>query len=189
MAGNVNLDHVSIANSLMDATVDRLRLKLREEQDDQARAGLVRAGKLQADPTDKKVNVLIHPGGEEWPDILNTDTGESAGMYVPATYEIGGLYGGTFWRRRFRVELSIFFSNETSRDNSRQKALVVLHRAHNALLTWDVGREVGRDDFGEHAYALQVTKMNIREGGGDGDFNWRGDLWLEFLTSIEPREI
>ena len=51
---------------------------------------------------------------------------------------------------------------------------------------WDIGNEVALDDFGEFAYALQVCETWIREGGGEGDYNWRGEMRIEAMTQHEP---
>ncbi len=179
----LDLDQTSILNSLIDATSDRLKAKLQTEPTDDARAGLVRPGKLQDDPTSKKINLLVHPGGELWPDVLNTED-NGPGMFAP-TYTIGSPYGSAYWRRRLRVELSMFFENEASRANSRMKANVVLSRAQHALMTMNMA-DIPRDDFGEKAHMVQVAKMFLYEGGGDGDFNWRGEMWIEYLTELEP---
>lgn len=176
-----------IVNVLLNATADILREKLLTEVTDESKAGLVRTGKLQDDPTSKQVNILIHPGGEDWPDKLNTD-GAAAGKHVDNAYLIGGQYGGMFWRRRVRIEIQMFFTNEANRDSARTKAMVVLSRAHHTFNTWDVGRLTPADDFGEKAYDLQVARMWLREGGGEGDFNWRGEILIEFLTEINPTE-
>lgn len=182
----IDLDHTSIVNIVMDATVERLVQRLRVQVDDGAKAGLIRAGRLQDDPTNKKINVLIHPGGSDYPDEINTNTSPSAGMFVPGTYTIGGGYGSVFWRRYIQIEFQVFFSNESSRNTARTKAQVVMSRTHNALLTWDIGRETVKDSFGEKAYDKQVIKAYMDEGGGDGDWNWRGFIVLEYLTEIEP---
>lgn len=185
----LTLDHTSVVNLVLDATVELLVQKLRVSQDDDAKAGLVRAGRLQDDPTNKKINVLLRPGGQEYPDELNTDTSNSAGKYVPNAYWIGGPHGGMYWKRYIKIEFSIFFSNEASRDTARTKAQIVMGRTHNALLTWDIGRALPRDSFGEHAYDLQVMKSFLDEGGGDGDWNWRGFLVMQYLTEIEPQNL
>lgn len=177
----------SVLNLLLDGTADLLRDHLLTQVDDDSKAGLVRTGKLQDDPTSRRVNILIHPGGEEWQDKINTD-GSSAGKYVDNAYTIGGDYGGVYWRRRVKAELQMFFTNEASRDTARIKAHVVLSRALNALLTWDVGKQIPQDSFGEKVYDLQITGSWLREGGGEGDFNWRGEMRIEFLTEINALE-
>jgi len=176
-----------IVNILLEATAERLLQKLLTDVTDESKAGLVRTGKLQDDPTSRKVNILIHPGGEDWPDKLSVD-GSGVGKHVENAYTIGGAYGGIFWRRRALIEIQMFYTNESDRDTSRMRSHVVLSRAHHALNTWDVGRETPKDDFGEKAYDLQVVQSWLREGGGEGAFNWRGEIRIEFLTEIEPTE-
>lgn len=175
------LSETFVVNILMDATIELLLQKLRIEVDDDAKAGLVRSGRLQDDPTTQKVNVLIYPSDEEWPDVLDTKSEEN-GMFSPGPYFMGG---GTFWRRRFKVEFQIFFINDGARDDARLKAQLVLGRAHNALVNFNVAAATERDSFGEKAYGIQVVKSYLLGGGGDGDWNHRGYLWLEYLTERE----
>lgn len=179
------LDDISIINLLIDAMADRLITKMQIQATDEAKAGLIRAGKLQDDPTLRKVNILIHPGGIDWPDILNTEN-NGPGLAGP-TYSIGGAFGSAFFRRRFIIEIQVFYPNDTSRVSTRTRALVVLSRIHNALFTMRVGM-VSTDSFGETALQIQILESYLREGGGDGDFNWRGQMVVEFLTEIEPSE-
>lgn len=182
----LTLDDTSIVNILMDATVEHLKAKLLTDVVDDAQAGLVRSGRLQDDPNNKKVNILIHSGGEEWPDVLNTPAYASMGMTAP-TYIIGGPSAGSYWRRRFRVELQIFFTNDSNRNNARMKSFVALQRAHHALRTMGLAA-IPADSFGEKAHMLQVFDQHLDEGGGEGDFNFRGEIKIEFLTEFEPRE-
>jgi hypothetical protein len=171
---------------LIEGILSRLEQMLQLTIDDDARAELIKVGLLQDDPTVKKINVTIHTGGEAWPDVLNTnDSGPDA--YAP-TYTIGGSYGSQFWRRRFRVEFNIFFAG-TSRDDARKKSLLLLSRALHGLVTWDVSGEIATDSFGEHPYIIQVAQSWIEEGGGEGDYNWRGEMRLEFITELEPVDL
>ena len=41
------------------------------------------------------------------------------------------------------------------------------------------------DSFGERAYAVQVYKLYVEEGGGEGDYNWRGCIMVEYFTMKE----
>lgn len=177
----LNLDQTDIETLLMDATEALLRNALLTTQTDDAKAGVVRAGKLQDDPTTKKINILLHPGGEEYKNTLNRHTSPEQGKYVPSAYTIGGG-GSAFYLHYIKIELELFFSNSPNRSDSRKKSSLVMSRAKRVLNTWDVGRLVPKDDFGEHAYDLQVLDHWLFEGGGDGDFNWRGWLVVEFLT-------
>ncbi len=184
----LNLSDTSVVNLIVDATVDYIKLRVLTNITDAAKAGLVRAGKLQDDPTTRKINILIHPGGEEYPDVLNTNLGAGAGKYVESAYTMGSNSGnGTvFWRRRLKIEYEIFFSNEALRSDARSKAQMVIDRTRHALLLWDIGALRLKDTLGEYPYDLQVLKQWIFEGGGDGDYNWRGWLVVEFLTETDP---
>jgi hypothetical protein len=181
----LELDDTSILNILLDAVAERLKLKLLTEPVDDAKAGLVRTGKLQDDPNAKKVNILVHPGGKDHPDLINTDTVGTSGM-GGTIHEIGG-YGSSTYRRRIDVEFQIFYSQEANRNTARMKANVAASRALHAIMTFPF-ESIPADSFGEHAYAVQVTQMYLFEGGGEGDFNWRGEMQIEFMTNHEPTE-
>lgn len=169
----------AICNLLMDSLADHLSAALMTNVTDDAKAGLVRCGKLQDDPTIGEINLLIHPGYEAWPHVLNRDA-EGPGMNAP-TYEIGSEDGlmPQFFRRRFRVELKLFFDGELERDTARRKADAVLARLEHAILTTPLPPP---DDFGESAYMVGIDKSHLYEGGGEGTFIWRGSVWLEFMT-------
>ncbi len=182
---NFTLNDISCVNNCMAALLDRLDAKLLEQQVDSAKAGLVREGRLQADPTKRKINILIQQGGEEWPDVLDTGA-EPYGKNALSAYETGGGAQAQSWRRRFQVELQFFFGTTTNREAGRETANLVVSRAFNALFTWNLGIAAQYDGFGEHAYDLQLTNCYLDAGGGPGAFNWRGMIYLEFLTKIEP---
>lgn len=173
---------VALTNVLMQAVVDHLTERMISTVADDAKAGLIRAGNLQDDPTDARINLLIHPGGEDWPHILNTSD-EGQGFYAP-TYEIGSPYGAMFLRRRFVIELRLFFPKEKSRERAQKMANAVLHRAVHAL--WTMQMPQGKDDFGESAHAIQVRDHFIEEGGGTGTFIWTGKIKIEFMTHLSP---
>ena len=181
-------EHVSIINTAMDAIVDRLSDILIDgvPDTDPTQAGIVRAGMLQDDPQQAQINILVHPGDGDWKHVTNTYTESGSGLFAPQG-TIMGQHGSTFWRRRYMVEFTIFFENLYSRDEARRRANVVLSRAHWALSTMNVG-VIANDTFGEAPSDLSVWDAWIREGGGDGDFNWRGEMRIELLTEHQPVE-
>jgi hypothetical protein len=170
----------------MDAFVTRLAdvLIAGVPTDDPTRAGVVRSGQLQDDPQVGVINILLHPGDKDWKHTINTYTESGSGIFAPQG-TIMGDRSSVFWRRRFIVELTIFFENLYSRDEARRRANVVLSRAHWALVMMDMNMIEG-DSFGEYPSEVQVFDDWIREGGGDGDFNWRGEMRIELLTEHQP---
>lgn len=170
----------SVYNILMDGLRDRLVEVLIEGQPENevTRAGLVKVGKLQDDPTETLINILIHEGRPDGdPHVLNVDN-ERPDLSGP-TYEIGG--GGSAWyRNRFQVEFKLFFDGDYDRDESRRKANVVLSRTKQAIMTIDL-HSLSTDSFGERAHMVSVYRHKISEGGGEGTFIWRGDISVEFL--------
>lgn len=185
-----DLDHTSVSDLITEGLHTQLNTKLYIEPDDAAKAGIVRPGRLQADPTKTRISVTIHPGGEDWPDELNTQA-KGPGIHSP-TYVLGGsnaAYGHSqYWRRRFIIEFNIFFTS-VNRATTRKRAQVVFSRAAHALITWDIGAVVARDSFGEKPFFLQVSEIWMSEGGGDDNFNWRGEIYIECLTDYEPTDV
>lgn len=180
---------VSLINVLMEAVIDHLQTVLIDDATDDIQAGLVRAGKLQDDPTDTKITILVHPGGKDFPHVLNKEN-EGPAMHAPV-YEIGGgvpgrsFQGSAFHRRRLVIQLSLFFPREQYRLRAQLKANAVLSRTLWGLYTLDVPYEM--DDFGEQATGqFQILDNYIEESGGEGTFIWRGEIQMEFMTSMTP---
>jgi hypothetical protein len=182
---------VSIINVLMDAVTDRLEKVLITDATDDAKAGLVRKGRLQDDPTKTKITVLVHPGTREFPHILNREN-EGPAMFAPV-YEIGGgdhsdnrsFQGTVTLRRRIVVQLSLFFPNSLDRERAQIISNVVLSRAMWAIFSMEVPPTV--DDFGEMPTGqLQILDNYIEESGGRGTFIWRGEIQTEFMTIMAP---
>lgn len=171
---------ISILNTLTDTMDETLGTDLIDLIPDDTKTGLVRFGNLQDDPTVAQLNVLIHRGDENWRDELKLD---DIGIYTP-TYEIGSSGGGTsqWWWRRYIIELTFFFDNEPEREVARKKANTVLPRVQRSL--WDMEIPTDMDDFGESAHSLQIRDCYLEESGGEGEFIWRGEVRVEFVTSI-----
>lgn len=167
----------SIVNVLMDDSVDHLALKMIIEVQDETKVGLVRSGRLQSDPTVYKLNITLHPGGTDNPDcsLPKGYAGIDAAFYMP---------NGAYWLRKFYAEFEMFFVGETERDEARTKANVVMSRARAAMMGFPLPNY--RDAFNEGAILrCFVTKIELSEGGGPGNFIWRGKLHFEFLTDTE----
>lgn len=173
----------STYNLTMEALRDRLSEILIDGVPDTeiTQAGLIQVGKLQDDPTDTIINLLVQVGRQDSdPHILNTNNDGPDGS--APTYQIGGI---TAWyRNRFEIEFRLFFDGDYDRDESRTKAHIVLSRAKWALMTIDL-RAIPRDSFGERPHMISIYEMKITEGGGEGTFIWRGDLKLEVIGDQE----
>lgn len=164
----------SILNDLIEAFNTQMNTVLVTDVTDVTQAGLVRPGNLQDDPTDARINVLIHHGDEHWRDGPYYT---SKGIETPV-YEIGRTQ---WWMRRFIIELELFFDGELDRDVARTKAQIILSRSEQSLIDMPVSTDA--DSFGEQAHELQIADSYLREGGGEGEFIWRGKIFLEVLTS------
>lgn len=164
-------------NLLMDRVVEHMTEEMIDLVTDESAAGLLRSGKLQDNPTIKKINILIREGGDELPDVMSTPYAK--GINSP-TYELGG---GQYFRRRFVAEYQLFFIGETNRSTARSTANVVFSRFQNKIR--QVSLSGLTDSFGETAIAVQVLRLLRSEGGGPGAFIWRGTHEFEFLTYCE----
>lgn len=171
----ITLVDTSVINLIMDRIADEMNEEMIDGVTDASQAGLVRTGRLQADPTIGKLNILIQQGGKDWPDKL-AQPGDF-GIRSPFTYELGGV---AWWRRRFMIKYELFFLGETNRNNARTVANVVFSRFQRKLK--DLPFVGLKDTFGETAVALQTVRQWMKEEGGSGTFIWRGEHWVEFLT-------
>ena len=173
----------SYYNLMMDALRDRLTSQLIDGIPDSeiTQAGLIQVGRLQDDPTDTIINLLVRVGKvDSDPHVLNTNN-DGPDASAP-TYQIGGI--SAWYRTRFEIEFRLFFDGDYDRDASRTKAHIVLSRAKKALMTIDL-RAVPRDSFGEKPHMISVYEYKITEGGGEGTFIWRGDMKLEVICDQE----
>lgn len=176
----------SIVNLIMSQIVSALTAELVFVTDpdikpeDEAVAGLVRAGKLQDDPTITQINILVHPALEDWPNQL--DDGD-------ATYEIGKRIPPFHWRARFNVDFKLYFDQELEREVAQVKAQVVLSRAHYALMKINAHiRDIPRDSFGGRAINMEVNSSYLRESGGVSEFIWRGRMRAQSLIHYQMPE-
>ena len=174
----MSYEFTSIFNYLIDGMVTYLKESLIEETSDETKVGLLRFGKLQADPTDadRGLNILVHMGGDDWPDELYVD---QDGIIAP-TYEIGGP---SYWMRRFVIELTLFYDGEDDRQIARSKSTVICSHAQQVLFNMPIPQV--KDSFGESPLSCQVRKVSQNEAGGEGTFIWRSRIFVEWLTVIQ----
>ena len=179
----------SISYLCMQALKTQLTKALITDLDDnpdpfgEGQLGLLISGKLFEDPTITKLNMLIRNGGDDWEHTLNVADQTTA--FGELAYEMGGNYGGRFFKRRFTIQLKLFYTNEFDQDVMIESSNLILNRAENAI--WRVARDqrpIGPDSFGEIAHHVEVNDSWLREGGGPGDFIARGQIDLTFMTQI-----
>lgn len=170
-----------MTNTIIAAVVVHLVEKLITDvpEDDISRAGLVRAGRLQDDPTRPRATLLVHPNDpqdEGWRhELAKTDTG----IEFATPWEVGG--GHLEWLR-FTANLELFYMKSISRVAAQESASTLLTRARAAL--WSMAMPQGVSDFGESAIKLVVCSSYIREGGGPPDYIWRGDIHFQVLIGV-----
>ncbi|NJL73678.1 MAG: hypothetical protein HC892_00255 [Saprospiraceae bacterium] len=96
---------------MIDHMVNYLSDLLIAQVTDETKVGMLRAGLLQADPTDGIINILIHPAREKKPDARNVvERDEPYGAIISEMGD-GGI---RYWRRYFNIELIMNFDGETS---------------------------------------------------------------------------
>ena len=173
----------SILNLIIDAAIDKLVEDLSTNISDETKAGLIRDGRLQDDPTQYGITVLAYPNDpydETW--IHTVAKGKEhnlLGLDVPP-YEIGG---GEMWWRRFTAQLVMFFEPDVNRHEARMRAMVVLSRAEWSLSNLSIG-DLG-DTFGERGHKVFVVRSYTRHSGGTGTYIWKGMVNFVALTSKE----
>ena len=171
----------SVMNLIIDRINDNLEQAMLEKVSkvDDTRAGLVRTGLLQDDPTIYKIVVLSFSNDPDRDDrwkhsITNYDPTSTSG--IPG-YEIGG---GEMWYRRFTTKLEMYWKSNFNRLKARQDANVVLSRAEHTIRKSAMNGLA--DDFGEYALQLYIKNSELYEAGGEGQFITHAKIWWEVLT-------
>lgn len=137
--------------------------------------GLVQSGRLQEDLTINGYNLMVEPGGENFPDELYV---EQNGLYGPV-YEIGGP-PVAWWVRRFKIEYKLYFA-VSDKEVAYERAMVTTAMVKAVLQNLPILDLT--DDFGERAHQIQVRKEYEVQGGGEGEWLWTGFVFVEFQTS------
>lgn len=168
----------SIASAITQNVSDVMQAFI--ETADETRAGLVRVGPLQASPLSAGINILMQFNDPQdvkaWPHtILNHAMARELGISMP-TYELGG---GEMWLRRYTLELTQFFRPGSDRVTAEELAQIILTRAEWAIRTSKLG---GTDDFGEIPLQTYLYTSVNTEGGGPGQFIFRGRIKFSVLT-------
>jgi len=185
---------VALGNIIVDGVVAKLTARLIDDVSDDTKASVVRAGKLQADPTKGTgINVLVWPSDDQNPDELYTND-KQEGITSP-TFEIGG---GSYYMRRFRIYMLFHFKGyqgDAGRTQARENSQVMLARIKQRILQMNSSdittpsdlpkhptTNQPQDDFGETVITVKVDEFFLKEGGGPGHYIWKGELDFSFLT-------
>ena len=152
------------------------------DPDADGQLGLLLVGKLYDDPTNTRLNVLIRNGAKDWEHSLIV-ADQSTAMSEMGVYEMGGDYGGTSFKRRYIIQLKLFFPGEQDQDTAVEISDLVLSRTENAVETMRDQFPIGPDSFGETAWRFEVNDSWSRESGGPGDFIGRGEVKLSVYTT------
>ncbi len=172
----------SIIDLIIDSVTSNLVLDLETlvGSTDPTKPFIVRFGKLQDDPS-PGISVLVHENDDQdvssWRHtVVNYTTNGAKTVNLPA-YEIGG---GELWFYRFVVDARQFMPQNSTRDDARRIANVVLSRIKQSIRLFAVG--LGPDDFGEESIECYVIDMTNQEGGGGDQFIWATRVWFQVLV-------
>jgi hypothetical protein len=175
---------ISIISAIMAGVNERLTYELNTAiaMDDVTKAGLVRPGLLQADPTRTKINILTYQNDPDnigqWRHSSTESEGVSLGQNIPG-YVVGT--SGRMWYRRFTTKLELYFPPTVrERSAAEQLAHLILSRAEDAIENTPL--EFGVDPFGEYALDIRVADSENSESGGPGRFIWHGIIRWQVLT-------
>jgi hypothetical protein len=145
---------------------------------------LVQSGKYQDDP--EGINtVCVHRNDPERTDEI----GEGSWPDARVSEEVGmtiGMEAWEHWKRRFTVEIVVW---PVGKDQNEAKAIngTVVARVRKAI---NHNPAVGLfDEFGESLVhgSNPIVKIKTDERGGPPDeYNWRTNLYLEYLTLMQP---
>jgi hypothetical protein len=174
----------SVMNFLMADTKSHLEEVLITDVSDSSKVTEIHLGEYQTQPSSVGLVVKVTQGGDEWYHSLNV-RGAGDGVFMNVPYEIGS---GKFWRRRFIIELALYFPPDIDQDTARTIGNVILYRAESALEIvyppyWFTTTP---DSFGEQASEVQVLRSYIRERGREGLWNQNAILHVEFVTEKIP---
>jgi hypothetical protein len=173
--------NVSLLNLIIDRLLEWLTDNLMTDVEDvETRAGIVKSGRLNDDPSIGVINVMIRPGGKDFPHILNAS--EPDGITAPA-YEMGGG-GVAYKRRRFMVMVDMFFDAEPQERVAQAKANTVMSRLEYFIQTMPL-QDLSRDDFGETALTVNYLESQLLQSGGEGTYLFDGRVVFEYLTSTD----
>jgi hypothetical protein len=169
-------DTTSIVNLLIDKMVEHATSEMKDLVWESTELGLVRSGRLQADPLIAKLNLLIREGGKDWPDIIKPENYRIRG----ATFQMGG---GELWLRRFMAQYHLYYIGTATRDEARTSCNIILARFKKIIYEMGLGMQ---DTFGETAILCSMVEEERSEGGGPAkSFIWRCKQRFEFLTETE----
>lgn len=180
----------SIIGSIIEKVVDNLKITMiDDEQDEDLRPGLIRAGLLQENPVPYRIVVLVHHNDPDdsgnnpfWGDITAHEDDESGWKMPPA--EVGG---GGFYSRRFILDIKIYFvRSKENRAAAREAAAAVIENAELGIRKF--GQNIGSvlsSKGGETALQAKIYRTTSAEGGGPPSSHiWSAKVMFSVLTEI-----
>ena len=190
-----------MATDIVDMVIDALAADITAEVkngvpvDDMSRAGEVKAGRLQSDPTDPINSVEIHPNyppnREGWSHIYAKSQSNQASEFLkygaPTIGGAGEIGGGMWWWRRGSCQLRCFYtSQDLTRSEARQHANLFRRRVEDAIYQAPTVLALSADSFGETVgHIIRPTESFLVEGGGPpNSWLWQGWVKWEVLTSV-----
>lgn len=177
----------SIINLIMDKVVEDLTVNMIDNEDEEdAKPGLIRAGLLQENPVPYRIVVLVHHNDPDdtstnpyWSDIPAHDD-EVSGWKMPVA-EIGG---GAYTSRRFIVDIKIYFvQTRENRSQAREIATRVIENAEMSLSGTSCSSWGIQSRTGEIPLQVKIYKTISAEGGGPpASHIWSAKILFTVLT-------
>lgn len=172
------MTETSFLNALTDLTAEWLiENMMTDVTDAHTRAGLVKRGRLLDDPSETVINLMVRPGGKDNPHVLNSEHR----VIDSPIFESGGTI---YKRRRFYIQLDLFFDDEPDESEAQRKANVVLSRTERTLAHLPI-HDLGMDSFGETPIEVVYLKSHMYQSGGEGTYLFDGYVLFEVLTANE----
>jgi len=155
-----------ISDLIVEALVLDLQDTFREAEGNED-VGIIKAGRLQDDPTKKRIAILVHIGDPEdtigWPDSSEAYSVHPLRAMETPPFEVGG---GSIWWRRGTVELE-YFGLKTKEDRDEARRIGNLTRGRIEKTISLSTRVPGLTDaLGETVMLILPVSSRIIEGGG-----------------------
>jgi hypothetical protein len=170
-----------IKDILVKYIADWMETKLITNVSGVTKAKVVKPYRFQENPLQQNIYCWIATGDPQEPfdkdSRVDSDEADDIGMKLYGA-EIGG---GHLWWRRGTAHIGCYwirdrFDQDTAAFYSHQ----ILGRAMHWLERCPVSGQV--DEFGETALYIFVYGNTFKEGGGNDQFYWRGDIYWQVLT-------
>jgi len=173
----------TIQTLVVEAVIARLEDKLQVpfSSDDETRLNEIGVGKLQKNPYERGVYMMMRPSTETERHGLDDQD-----PYMKAPIGLVGGINQAFYRNRHTIEVGMFFRDKVSFKESLSQSNLVLARMKYALMT--MNQVQGTDSFGESMWHRPIVYSTFIEESGarTGTNNYRGEVLFDIYTQFSP---